>query len=83
MQDRPPPDKLIVVAAFDRDDDGELRRAFEPREMQSGEAAVRFAKMIEDHHIGVIAWVREVNSAIGEYGEPKILYQHGEVPGME
>ncbi|XJO03796.1 hypothetical protein ACHMW7_08835 [Aminobacter sp. UC22_36] len=32
---------------------------------------------------GVIAWSREANPAIGAYGEPTILYQHGEVPDME
>ena len=81
MNDRTPPAKLIVVAAFDRDDQGELRPAFDAREMQSKDAAVRLAKTIEDHHAGVIAWVRD--PAIGEYGEPTILYQAGDVPDME
>jgi len=83
MQDRSSPDQLIVVAAFDHDGEGTLRPAFDPREMQSRDAAVRLAKMIEDHHAGVIAWVREVNPSIGEYGSPTILYRAGEIPDME
>jgi len=75
--------KLIVVAAFNRDDDGELKPAFDARQMQSADAAVRFAKMIESEHAGVIAWSREANPAVGEYGEPTILYRAGDVPEME
>ncbi|WP_281397574.1 MULTISPECIES: hypothetical protein [Aminobacter] len=41
------------------------------------------AKLIESQHAGVIAWSREANPAIGEYGEPTILYRAGEVPDME
>ncbi|ODT06163.1 MAG: hypothetical protein ABS58_12830 [Mesorhizobium sp. SCN 65-20] len=75
--------KLIVVAAFNRDDEGELHPAFEPRQMQSEDAARRLAKMIESEHAGVVAWSREANPAIGEYGEPHILYLAGQVPDME
>jgi hypothetical protein len=31
----------------------------------------------------VIAWSREANSAIGEYGEPTTLFLSGEAPYME
>jgi hypothetical protein len=75
--------KLIVVAAFNRDDEGVLQPAFDPRQMQSEEAAKRLAKTIEREHAGVIAWSREANPSIGEYGEPTILYRAGEVPDME
>lgn len=75
--------KLIVVAAFNRDDEGDLKPAFDPRQMQSEDAAMRLAKTIESEHAGVIAWSREANPAIGEYGEPTILYRAGEVPDME
>lgn len=75
--------KLIVVAAFSRDDEGDLKPAFDPRQMQSEDAAKRLAKMIESEHAGVIAWSREANPAIGEYGEPTILYRAGEVLHIE
>lgn len=75
--------KLIVVAAFDRNEDGELIPAFDPQQQQSEERAVRLAKALATKHTGVIAWSREANPAIGEYGEPTTLFQHGDVPDME
>lgn len=75
--------KLIVVAAFNRNEDGDLVPAFDPRQMQSEDAARRLAKLVESEHAGVIAWSREADPTIGEYGEPTILYQAGSVPDME
>lgn len=75
--------KLIVVAAFDRADDGELVAAYGPEQQQSEERAVRVAKSLATKHAGVIAWSREANPALGEYGEPAILFQAGDVPEME
>lgn len=34
-------------------------------------------------YAGVIAWSREAKPDVGEYGEPTVLFQHGEVPDME
>lgn len=64
--------KLIVVVAFDRIDGGELQAVFGPAEQQSEERAVRTAQALAPKHDGVIAWSREANLAIGEYGEPTI-----------
>ena len=75
--------KLVVVAAFNRNEDGDLVPAFDPRQMQSEDAARRLAKLVESEHAGVIAWSREADPAVGEYGEPTILYQAGSVPDME
>lgn len=75
--------KLIVVAAFNRNEDGDLVPAFDPRQMHSEDAARRLAKLVESEHAGVIAWSREADPAVGEYGEPTILYQAGSVPDME
>ena len=41
------------------------------------------ARQLAEKHAGVIAWSREANMDLGEYGEPTILFQHGEVPDME
>ena len=49
--------------------------------MKSG--AVRTAKSLAANHAGVIAWSREANPALGEYGPPTVLFQTGEVPDME
>ena len=75
--------KLIVVAAFDRGEDGELFAVYGPAEQQSEERAVRVAKSLATKHAGVIAWSREANPAIGEYGPPTTLFQAGDVPEME
>ena len=66
----------VFVAAFNREADGNLALSFDPREFPNEAAAVRFAKMVEDQHAGVIAWSR--NSE----GVRTALYAHGEVPEM-
>jgi len=75
--------KLIVVTAFDRDDEGQLQTVFGPAEQQSEDRAVRTAKALAAKHAGVIAWSREANPNIGEYGEPVVLFQAGSVPDMD
>ncbi|MER9126434.1 hypothetical protein NKH81_25710 [Mesorhizobium sp. M0959] len=75
--------KLVVVMAFDPDDDGVLQVVFGPAEQQSEERAIRTAKALAPKHAGVIAWSREANPALGEYGEPSTLFVSGDVPAME
>ena len=75
--------KLVVVVAFDRGENGELFPAFGPADQQSEERAVRLAKSLAMKHVGVIAWSREANPLLGEYGAPTTLFQSGEVPDME
>lgn len=75
--------RLIVVMAFDRDGEGELQPAFEPREMQSEEQARARARLLALDHAGVIAWARDAHPDTGDYGEPEVLFQSGDVPEME
>jgi hypothetical protein len=75
--------KLIVIAAFDEDEEGELRPVFEPREMQTEERATYMAKLYGLKHKAVIAWSRDADPNKGEFGEAKILYQKGDLPEME
>jgi hypothetical protein len=76
--------KLVVVMAFDLDDDdGVLQVVFGPAEQQSEERAIRTAKALAPQHAGIIAWSREANPALGEYGEPSTLFVSGDVPAME
>jgi hypothetical protein len=77
------PNELIVLCAFDRDDEGTLHPAFEPREMPDERRAVNTAREMARRHAGVITWRREANLAEGEYGPPEILFQDGEVPDMD
>ena len=75
--------KLVVVVAFDLDDEGNLQPAFEPREMPSEQRARLVAQDLAAHHAGVIAWSRSANPQLGEYGEPVVIARHGVVPEME
>lgn len=76
-------DRLIVLCAFDRDEEGNLHPVFEPREMPDERRAVATARMLSHAHAGVITWAREANLAEGEYGPPEVLYMAGEVPDLE
>ncbi len=75
--------RLIVIAAFDRDDEGNLVPAFEAREMRDELQAKRVALEIKDRHAGVVAWARDADPDVGEFGPPDILAVYGEVPDME
>lgn len=81
----PKPTKLIVLAAFARDEEGELRPAFEPREMQSEDTAKIQARLLASSgkYEGVLAWWRSADLVNGEFGEPVILHEWGQVPEME
>lgn len=75
--------RLIVVVAFDRGEDGELFPAFGPADQQSEDRAIRAAKALAAKHAGVIAWSREADPTLGEYGPPNTLFVSGDVPDME
>lgn len=75
--------KLIVVIAFDRDESGDLQPVFGPAEQQTEDRALRTAKGLVAKHAGVIAWSRDANPSLGEYGEPTTLFVGGDVPDME
>jgi hypothetical protein len=75
--------KLIVVVAFDRGEDGELFPAFGPADQQSEDRAIRTARALASKHAGVIAWSREADPTLGEYGPPATLFISGEVPDLE
>lgn len=75
--------RLIVLAAFDRNGEGKLVPAFEARQIESEEIAKHEAHLLAGTHAGVMAWSREADLAVGEYGPPTVLYQHGELPVLE
>lgn len=75
--------KLIVMAAFNEDDEGNLVPAFDPREFNDAGRAKREAQLIASQHAGVIAWQRTADPSVGEYGPPEVLFQHGKLPEME
>jgi hypothetical protein len=75
--------KLIVLAAFVKNDDGELVPAFDPRQVDTEERARREARTMADQYAGIVAWSREADPLIGEYGPPVVLFQAGEIPDLE
>lgn len=79
------PTKLVVLLAFVRDEEGELQPAFEAREVQSEDKAKMDARRMAalGTYAGVITWSRSADLVNGEFGEPAVLFQHGDVPEME
>lgn len=79
------PVKLIVLLAFVRDEEGELRPAFEPREIQSEDRAKMDARRMAGlgSYQGVIAWSRTADLVNGVFGDPVVLFQHGDIPDLE
>lgn len=74
---------LVVLAAFERGEDGELRPAFEAQQMPSEHAAVQRAKLMSKAYAGVIAWKRPADPDRGEFGDAEVLFQAGDVPELE
>lgn len=75
--------KLIVLAAFDRDDEGNLQPAFPPREMRDEDSARRAAKEMATRHVRVIAWSRDADPLLGDYGPSVELFVNGDIPDLE
>jgi len=75
--------KLIVLVAFDENDDGELGPAFEPKALESESKAIAVARGMVKEHAGVIAWSRVVDPDEGKYSEPVVLFRSGKIPDME
>ncbi len=56
--------------AFDRNEEGELVAAFDPRMFESEGRAEAEARILSGKHGGVIAWSRKADPDLGDYGEP-------------
>jgi len=77
------PQRLIVVMAFDRGDDGQLGPSGEAMQFESEDRAKRKAAELSTKHAGVVAWAREAQPDIGEYGDSVELARYGDVPDIE
>ncbi|CAN7425109.1 hypothetical protein LJR231_002750 [Phyllobacterium sp. LjRoot231] len=77
------PARPVVVIAFSRADNGELVPAYDPMQFDTQEDATRMARYLAAKCTGVLAWSREAQPVIGEYGPPTILFQSGDVPELE
>ena len=78
-----PPSTIIVQWAFDKNDEGEIVPAYDPREMPDERRDIAAAKLAATSHLAAIAWKRTVRPDRGEFGEPVVLFQHGPVPDLD
>jgi hypothetical protein len=69
----------IFLVAFDIDERGQAIQAFEPRLAANESSALDEAQGLAGQHAGVVLWKREAVPAIGEEGEPVILWQAGRI----
>ncbi len=51
-----------------------------PADQQSEERAIRTAKALAGKYVGVIAWSRDADPALGDYGSPNTFFISGDVP---
>ena len=75
----PGTNKIVMYVAFDQDVSGSAVPAFEPKQADSEEEAIQAADTLASSYAGAIAWRRDSQPAIGEIGEPVILFQRGRV----
>lgn len=71
--------KSIFVLAFDLDDKGQTVPASAVREAQDETAAIDEARALGEQHAGAVVWKREASPAIGEEGEPVVIFQTGKI----
>ena len=77
------PKTLVVLMALVRDDEGDLQPAFEPREVVSEDKAMDARRMAAvETYAGVTTRSRTADLINGEFGEPVVLFAHGDVPEM-
>lgn len=69
--------RIVYVVAFNVDDRGQAVRAFEPCVASSEAAAIEEAEDLARQYAGVVVWRRENDPAVGEEGEPEVVFSVG------
>ncbi len=70
---------IFMYSAFIENENGAAIPAFTPRQTASEVEAIEAATSLARSHLGAIAWKRDARPAIGEIGDPEIIYQAGRV----
>jgi hypothetical protein len=70
---------IVMFQAFDRNSRGDAVPASEAKQAASESEAIAAADKLADTHAGAVAWRRDVQPAVGEMGEPIILFRRGVV----
>lgn len=71
--------QTIYVVAFDLDARNQAMAAFAPRIAADQESAVAEATRLASCHAGALVWRRRNDPAVGEEGEPEIVYSVGKI----
>jgi hypothetical protein len=69
----------IAVVVFDLDESGQAVRAWETFPDGDEHDAIAEAKRAFPGHAGVLVWRRENNPAVGEEGEPIVVFKSGQI----
>jgi hypothetical protein len=78
QEDRMPGTNVILMyQAFDKNAHGDATPVSQPQQAASEVEAIEAADRLADGHAGAVAWRRDVQPAVGEMGEPIILFQRG------
>lgn len=72
--------KLIILQAFNKDENADLVPAFQARTMKTEEIAISEAKSISDDYASVVVWTRDFTPIGLERSTPKVLFQSGLIP---
>jgi hypothetical protein len=68
---------IVMFLAFDRNERGEAVPVSQPQLAGTEDEAISEADRLAELHAGAVVWRRESHPAIGEMGEPVILFQRG------
>jgi hypothetical protein len=68
---------IVMFQAFDSNDRGDAVPAAEPQQATSEDEAIEAASKLADIHAGAVVWRRDVQPAVGEMGEPIIVFRRG------
>ncbi len=68
---------ILMFQAFDANARGDAVPVSEPLQAGSEEEAIQSADKLADRHAGAVAWRRDVQPAVGEMGEPIVLFRRG------
>lgn len=69
----------FFFVAFREDARRQIIPASEAIQAPSAKDAIRLAKELEPTSIGVVAWSRRAEPAIGEIGPPVVIYSAGRI----
>jgi hypothetical protein len=71
--------ETVYFVAFDLDDHKHPVRAFSPQIAPDKASGIEKARVLASEHAGAVVWRRQGRPAIGEEGEPEVLFSLGAV----